>query len=215
MRRTSRKGQGEDAGWIFIVAAGLAYLVTREPAPVLPPQPEYIGLSTEMLNYIVAAQEQDMWCWAASVQTILGSYGIPIGQEEIVARVYGSPINEPGTDFAISASLNGWGFDWRGRRVLVYSRVASGPPPLAVLVRELLQAHPVLVTFDPGSPIGHAVVITSVSLLGLAITSLVCRDPWPSMENRAKHGRSEHYGADVTRFLSSIQSHWLISVSLT
>ena len=182
---------------------------------MVPPQPEYVGLSRQMLDYVAAAQEQDMWCWAASIQTILNSYGIPISQEQIVARVYGNPANLPGTDAAISASLNGWGFDSQGRRVVVHSRVAPGPPPLEVIVRELTLSHPILVTFNPGAAIGHAVVITSHGRIGRCITSLVCRDPWPSPENLAERGRVEYQGPNVSGFLSSVQSHWLVSVSLT
>jgi hypothetical protein len=118
----------------------------------------------------------------------------------------------PGTDTAISASLNGWGFDYLGRKVFVSSRVVAGPPPLAVIVQELSLQRPILVTFNPGVAIGHAVVITSVRRVGRCITSIVCRDPWPSPENRAERGRVEYHGANVSSFLPSIQSHWLVSV---
>jgi hypothetical protein len=201
-------------GWFFFAALGLGYLATRPSTPTVPPQPTYVGLYTEMLDFVAAAQSQDMWCWAASVQTILNSYGIPIDQDQIVARVYGSPINEPGTDAAISASLNGWGLDSRGRRVVVQCRVAPGPPSLAVLVRELAQRHPILVTFNPGLPMGHAVVITRISHIGRCITSLVFRDPWPTDENRANRGRVEIFGPELAQFLSCVRSHWLVYVSI-
>src|SRR5258708_1227942 len=156
-----------------------------------------------------------MWCWGGSIKTILNSYGIPINQDQIVARVYGVPVNESGTDDAISASLNGWGFDSGGRRVVVRSRVVPGPPPLALLIGQFAQQCPILVTFDQGSPSGHAGVITGISHIGRGITSLVYRDPWPTPENCATRGRVELFGAGITPFLSRVRSHWLVSVSIS
>jgi hypothetical protein len=63
------------------------------------------------------------------------------------------------------------------------------------------------------STIGHAVVITGASHIGRRVTSIVYRDPWPSPENGANHGRVEIADAEVTRFLSSVRSHWLVSAS--
>jgi hypothetical protein len=201
-------------GWLVFAGLGLAYLAKRPSALSLPPQPAYVGMSTEVLNFVTAAQAQDMWCWAASIQTILNSYGIPIGQDQIVARIFGTTKNEPATDAAISASLDGWGFDSIGRRVVVQSRVSPGSPTLDVLVEELAQKHPILVAYGSGLTVGHAVVITGISHIGWCITSLVYRDPWPSDENRASCGRVEVSGPALTQFLSSVRSHWLVSAHL-
>lgn len=193
-------------------AFGLLYLIDKVSQPNAAPQPHYIGPPKAAVDRVATVQEQNMWCWAASIQTVLLSYGVPISQEQIVARVYGSPVNEPGTDAAISASLNGWAFDCLGRRVIIQSRVALGPPPLAVLMQEVARQHPILITFNPGaSTIGHAVVITGASHIGRRITSLVYRDPWPSSGNCANHGRVEVTDFEIARFLSCVQSHWLVS----
>src|SRR6266404_6622785 len=151
---------------------------------------DYLGLSTGALDFVAAAQAQDMWCWAACVQTILNWYGVAIDQQSIVSCVLGARVNEPGTEETISASLNGWGFHANGRRFVVRSRVAGGAPPLQILFREFARQHPVLVTFNEGgASIGHAVVLTSISRIGSEITSLVYRDPWPSAQNIARTGR--------------------------
>lgn len=76
-RRKNPRPKETNMGWL-LVAAGLVYAFTRQPASMVPPQPEYVGLSSQMLDYVAAAQEQEMWCWAASIQTILNSYGIPV-----------------------------------------------------------------------------------------------------------------------------------------
>lgn len=202
-------------GWFLLAVLGVATLARKSSSPGILAEPAYVGLSTDTLNYITAAQAQDMWCWAACVQTVLNWYGVPVDQGQVVTRVYGGPINEPGTDFAISASLNGWGFDSGGRRVVVQSHVTSGAPSLATLVRELARQRPVLVTLNQGFPVGHAVVITSISHVGRCITSLAYRDPWPSPENRETRGRVEVHGGEVSHFLSSVRSHWLVSASIS
>lgn len=137
-------------GWFLLAVLGLATLARKCPPPGILPEPTYIGLSTDTLNYITAAQAQDMWCWAACVQTILNWYGVPVDRSQVMARVCGGPINEPGTDFAISTNLKGWGFDSGGRRVVVQSDVASGAPSLATLVRELARQRLILVTLNQG-----------------------------------------------------------------
>ncbi|MBI3258468.1 MAG: hypothetical protein HYZ54_03155 [Ignavibacteriae bacterium] len=43
----------------------------------------YIGISSDILNRQYATQRQGMWCWAASIQTILRYYGIAISQDVI------------------------------------------------------------------------------------------------------------------------------------
>jgi Papain-like cysteine protease AvrRpt2 len=214
-QRRKRRNQGDTSiGWLIAGGLGLLYLIDKASQPHVAIQPQYIGPPRAMVDRVATSQEESMWCWAASIQTILHSYGVPITQKQIVARVYGNPMNEPGTDAAISASLNGWAFDFLGRKVIIQSRVAQGPPPLAVLVQEIARQHPILVTFNHSpSTTGHAVVITGASHVGLRVTSLVYRDPWPSTENCANNGRVEIIESEVMQFLYYVQSHWLVSAS--
>ena len=151
---------------------------------------------------IATAQDQNMWCWAAAIQMVLRSYGVIVSQEQIVTRIYGFDVNEPGTDAAISASLNGWAFDCVGRKILVWSQVVAEPPSLDVLMKQVARQRPILVTLNPGgSTIGHAVVITGAMYVGCRVTSLVYRDPWPLPENCANGGRVEITDAEIRRFL--------------
>jgi hypothetical protein len=216
-RYQRRKKQNEDyaaIGWLFAGALGLLYLAGRASQADVAPQPQYVGPPRDVVDRIATAQEQNMWCWAAAIQMVLQSYGVAVRQEQIVARIYGSAVNEPGTDAAIGASLNGWAFDYLGRRIVVRSRVAVGPPSLDVLMEEVARRRFILVRVNSGGlSVGHAVVITGAKHVGRCVTSLVYRDPWPSPENCANRGRVEITDAEVTEFLSSVQSHWLISAS--
>jgi len=213
-RRRKKNEDNAALAWLFLGGLGFLWLANRPSQPEAPPQPKYVGPPKEAVDKIAATQEESMWCWAASIQTVLRYYGVTIRQEQIVARIYGSALNEPASDPVISASLNGWAFDCHGRKVVIRSRVATGPPSLNVLMNEVARGRPILVTVNPaGSSIGHAVVLTAATHSGRCVTSLVYRDPWPSPENCASAGRIEVSGPAVAQFLSSIQSHWLISAS--
>lgn len=216
-RHRRHRKQNEDyaaIGWLFAGALGFLYLTSKISQPQAPPQLQYVGPPREAVDKIAATQEQSMWCWAAAIQTILHAYGVIVSQGQIVARIYGSALNEPASDVAISASLSGWAFDCRGRKIVVRCRVGIGPPALNVLMNEVARGRPILVTANPtGSSVGHALVLTGASRVGRSVTSLVYRDPWPSPENCANVGRVEISGAAVGQFLLAIQSHWLISAS--
>jgi len=188
------------------VAGGLS------PSATSPPQPRYLGIPRDVFDFVAAAQEQDMWCWAASIQMLLNYYGISIHQRDIVSRVFGFPANEPGTDAEINASLNGWGVQTSGRRFVVRSSIVNGVPQPSVLYQELSSRRPVLLAFNPGCSVGHAVVVTGVSLLNGVITSLIYRDPWPTQQNVANKGRVELFTDDLAAFLPSVRAHWLVAV---
>jgi len=216
MRRRYRRRTKDDAieamGWVALGVFGLACLAKKPATPPAPSPPTYIGIPTPVADFVAAAQAQDMWCWAACIQMILNFYGIPITQDEIVTRVYRCPINEPATDDVISASLNGWGINAQGRRFVVRSYVASGPPTAPVLTRELINGRPILLAFNSGTSIGHAVVITAASRMGPLVSSVVFRDPSPTTENVAEKGRVELAMDRLAEFLPSVRSHWLVSV---
>lgn len=212
-RRKKRNEDSATIGWLFAGALGLLYLAERVQADFAP-QLQYVGPPRDTVDRIATSQEQNMWCWAAAIQMVLNSYGVALSQDQIVSQIYGCAINEPGTDAAITASLNGWAFDCLGKRILVQSRVVTGPPSLDVLMNEVALRHPILVISNQGGlAVGHAVVITGASHIRRRVASLVYRDPWPSPENCANYGRVELTESEIARFLSSIQSHWLISAS--
>ncbi len=182
----------------------------------LGPQPIYVGIPTTQFNFAAAAQQQNEWCWAASTQMILGWYGVPTTQPEIVQRVYGSVIDQAASDQVISAALNGWGRAVNGQVVTISSVVYPGPPPPMILINQLSQRHPVLLTFMSGPTSGHAVVITAASYIntqwGPQITSLVIRDPYPTPQNTANAGRVEIAGSSLTQLAAAMRGYWLVTV---
>ncbi|HWZ96261.1 MAG TPA: papain-like cysteine protease family protein [Candidatus Dormibacteraeota bacterium] len=181
------------------------------------PTPQYVGILRQNFDFVAAGQKQDEWCWAASASMILQWYGLNVTQEMVVARTKGVLIDAPGSDRDISNALSGWAFTRNGQRVTIRSWTAPGPPPPVILIRELSQRHPFLLTFMSGPNSGHAVVITAASYIPTAngpyITSLVIRDPWPSEENIANEGRVEIGGQDLANFMPRIRSNWLVSIT--
>lgn len=178
-------------------------------------QPTYVGIPS--VTFFAAAQQEDEWCWAASIQMILNHYEIPLSQQEIVTRTYGALVNQPGTDQQISANLNGWAVTVQGKHVTVRSWTKAGPPAPLVLLQELSRGHPILLTFSPNGPnSGHAVVITAASYVqtpqGPIITSLVLRDPFPTQQNIANSGRVELMGPQLASFIPLVRGHWIVWV---
>jgi hypothetical protein len=178
-------------------------------------QVQYVGIPS--VTFTPAAQQQDEWCWAASIQMILNYYHIPISQQMVVDRVKGGPIDQGGSDGDISTSLNGWAPGIDGSVKAVSSTTSAGPPPYLMLLQELSNQHPILLTFATGPNGGHAVVITGASYLrtpmGPTVNSIIIRDPWPSPQNVATQGRVEIAGANLLSFLHKVRSYWIVSVS--
>jgi hypothetical protein len=178
--------------------------------------PIEIGIPSATFNFVASAQETEVWCWAASVQMILNYYGLSVTQAEVVSRIFGGPAVTTASDSVISAALNGWGFNKFGRPVTITSWGAPGPPNPAVLLNELSQGHPILLTFQSGPNSGHAVVITAASYFptpqGPQIVRLIIRDPYPTSVNVQNLGRVDVGGPALGPFIATVRSHWLVRV---
>ncbi len=178
---------------------------------------QYVGIRTADFNFYAAAQQQNEWCWAASIQMILNYYGIPATQQEIVTRTYGIPVDQPGSDAAINGALNGWGRTVEGQIRTIHSANGQGLPTPDALLNELNQQHPILIAFATGPSSGHAVVVTAASYIptpnGPQIISLVIRDPWPSPFTMATDGRVEIAGPNLAMFAQTVRAYWLVTVS--
>ncbi|MDR3562470.1 MAG: papain-like cysteine protease family protein [Negativicutes bacterium] len=149
------------------------------------------GVPTEQFQYFAAPdgygrQRAANWCWAASIQMVLNYHGLYITQEEIVTRIYGKLIDQPGEPAQILQALSGWAPDMRGR----YSAIVADPYSIseAALVSDLAYRWPLIVGLK-GDPVGHAYVLTAVnyevdSQNNPNIKSVVLRNPWPGGPSR-------------------------------
>jgi hypothetical protein len=197
----------------FLILFALSLAFVRPCSSQIPVS---VGIPSQQFNFFAASQQADELCWAASIQMILNYYGIPISQAQIVQRTYGQLVNHSGSDAQINGNLNGLAIRLDGTPHIVRSAMGAGLPPPGVLINQLSQGHPFLLTFATGAYSGHAVVITGATYYpssnGPFIQSIILRDPWPSDQNKANDGRVEVSGSDLAAFGRIVRNNWLISV---
>lgn len=214
--QTARNALYRRGAWVSLTLTTLTMLMLMGVVSALGQQSLVVGVPTGSFNFVAASQQQTEWCWAASIQMILNYYGVPATQAEVVSRIYGIPVNAPGSDVQITAALNAMGRTVNGRIITIQSSGAPGLPPPAVLVQELSAGHPILIAFASGPNGGHAVVVTAAGFVmtpfGPRITDLVIRDPWPTPFTVATEGREEIAGPQLTTFAQTVRAHWLVSV---
>lgn len=149
------------------------------------------GIPSEQFQYFAAPesagrQRAANWCWAASIQMVLNYHGIYVTQEQIVSRVFGKLVDQPGQPEQILQALSGWAPNVRGG----YSAIVAEPYSItaSTLVNDLAYRCPLIVGLK-GQPVGHAYVLTAVTY-GLdarnnpIFKSVVLRDPWPNRPSR-------------------------------
>lgn len=136
----------------------------------------------------IQMQQTPVWCWAASIQNALASYGVSVGQDKIVITTYGDTVNLPIFDprQAVINLLN------ENYLVAPYGKVihpyfVNGPPSPNVLVRELSrEKSPILVLYKNPQGGGHVVVCYGVKYTGNeaspTITEVMVKDPWDATE---------------------------------
>lgn len=147
---------------------------------------------------------------------ILNWYNVPVKQSDVVTRIYHKTVDSAATEDAITVALSGTAYDRRGRKVWLHGERRRGVPTANEIMSELSQRHPILLTVRSTPRMLHAVVVTSVETLdsdqGRTITSLTFRDPKPNLRGRHTAGTIRVSGPDLTRFLRSISSYYLVSV---
>lgn len=202
--------------------AALAGLVLAALAPAAAraqPAPTYVGIPRAQFDYSYSAQRSSQWCWAAAIQMVLSYYGVPVSQEEIVARSYGMSGDGrlpdwPGSFEVITANLNNWGIDVNGAQYVVQAQLGWGAPPAPVLLDEVSNGRPMIIGYVTGPQTSHAVVATGASYYpsayGPMVQTVIVRDPWPSEANRATNGRTEYPGAALA---SQMNAYWIIRVA--
>ena len=129
------------------------------------------------------AQQTDSWCWAASEQMVLATYGFQYSQAEIVTATYGAVVDSGGTAQQIQAGLISLGG--------LPAQVVSGPLTFQQIQTLISQGTPVIVQYEsPYLNEGHFVVIYGYTSDG----NLLIDDPILGQFN-VPYGSSFEYGA--------------------
>lgn len=197
--------------WPTILVLGLNALAFASAA-----KPVTVGIPTSQFNFVAATQMQTEWCWAASVQMILNWYNVPVKQSDVVNRIYHKTVDAAATEDSITVALSGTAYDRRARKVWLHAERRRGTPTVNELTSELSLRHPMLLTVHSTPRMLHAVVVTSIETIesgqGRTITAITFRDPKPNLRGRHTAGTIRVSGPEVTRFLRSISSYYLVSV---
>ena len=145
-----------------------------------------VGVRTDRFNYYVAKQKKTNWCWAATIQMVIGFHGIRVGQEQIVRYVKGHLANQRAVGPEILKGLNFVFTDNTGRKfrgwTSEYIRTDKE------LIDDLGYRWPLIVGLRNPTLGGHAYVLTGVYFYGHwtrpRIYAVVLRDPWPTNPSR-------------------------------
>lgn len=136
----------------------------------------------------IQKQQTSVWCWAASIQNALSSYGVNTSQEQIVTATYGNvqilPIFDP-REAVINLLKENYLLAPQGK--VIHPYFVAGPPAPSVLVRELSrEKSPILVFYSNPQGGGHVVVCYGVKYSGNesnpTIVEVMVKDPWDATE---------------------------------
>jgi hypothetical protein len=159
-----------------------------------------------------------MWCWAACIEMLFQMHGVGVSQEMIVDRQFGSmpggmPPNKPGDMQHMHESLNHFGIDYRGRRYTAMSALYPGAPSPEIIIRELRNRRPLLLSYNSRPNMNHAVLLTGAEVVPEGnvqrLKTFIVRDPWPQAENIRRRGRREHPAREL---VSKTAAHWLVRI---
>ncbi len=171
-------------------------------------------------DFFAHAQEKTNWCWAASIQTILGYHNVLLSQTEIVDRTFGKNQtgelpNFVGSVQVISDNLNNWEIDLLKRPIKINSVFYPYAPTPNELINFLKNKQPIYISYKSSLSTNHAIVITSCRYIetngSYNIIDFTARDPWPSVENVNSDGIVKY---NYLNFSNKFNYFWIISTRL-
>ncbi|MDG1353462.1 MAG: papain-like cysteine protease family protein [Sulfitobacter sp.] len=116
-----------------------------------------------MADYSAAAlQQTEVWCWAASIETVFRTAGVSWSQKDIVTAVKGFPAFSTANAGEMSLFLNGFDFDYDGSTWKGESEYFKGAMPANRLIKEIKAGRPAIFAVRTGGAIEHAVIVYGV-----------------------------------------------------
>jgi len=115
--------------------------------------------------FAIERQQAMNWCWASSIQEVMGQKGVYLSQPEIVARLTGWPQDRPASSQEVTWLLNSLGVGaWQAGR--------PGSPQ--ELYQTLGAGYRIIAFVRPSAgPVGHFVVFEGYDAMG----NIVVADP--------------------------------------
>ena len=140
------------------------------------------GVKKDQFDFSQAKQEEDNWCWAASISMVLHYQGISVTQKAIVEKALGFSANRPASCDIMIRAANGW--QKAGKTLSAFEENDLSPKNIIDI---LANKYPLVVGMNmPNQNVGHAYVLTAIHFTENKGTpdSVVLRDPWPTNEDR-------------------------------
>jgi hypothetical protein len=151
---------------------------------ICPVKPQVVWIQSPSIEQ----QQTPVWCWAASIQNALATYGVVTTQEAIVTATYGTVVNASIFDprQAVINLLNN-NYLVAPEGLVIHPFFVAGPPRPEVLIRELgRERSPLLVFYMNPQGGGHVVVCYGAKYTGSEsypmITEVWIKDPWDVQE---------------------------------
>lgn len=161
-------------------------------SPVFPSGERECQVGLQIGAVPTARQRCQNWCWAACIEAIFSWYRLPVAQEVIVEKVYGSAqACRTATGYQIAqaisgewVSANGTWFQARANVIADLSMGYAQPYALDAVWQNLASNRPLI-----NGAAGHATVLTAMTYLEdtygrTQLTNITVRDPWPGTPNR-------------------------------
>jgi hypothetical protein len=129
----------------------------------------------------ILQQQGAHWCWAASIQNVLSTYGVDVEQQDIVRMTWGRVVDLPAFDprQAVEGLLAVNAFVAPGK--VVHPFFQNDAPAASFLVREIEVEKAPVIVFYRNSTDAHVVVCYGIEYTGTPtqprITNVFVRDP--------------------------------------
>ncbi len=121
---------------------------------------EFVGISDEEFEAHYRSQQGQYLCWATCAEMVLSHQGIKLPANTIVENVQGQFSDSVGSYRDMIKSTNGIFQDDSDVDVVVSGQMVAGAPISTVLYTSLKNKKPIILLYQNGPQMGHAVVVT-------------------------------------------------------
>lgn len=173
----------------------------------------YAGIDTKRFNPVYAKQNSPNACWAACLEMVCKYYGVNVSQEEFLKNHCGIDFWGNSCDCAAQADIITENLNQCTITHCIKTPVYHSKPKPNVLFDLLRQNKPIVLAYNLGNPVGHAVILTAISyddtILGDELHSIIVRDPSPS--EKFNNGLVEY--TNPQNLLNNVHAWWVPSIT--
>lgn len=121
---------------------------------------EFVGIPDEEFQDHYRAQQGQFLCWATCAEMVLSHQGIKLPADTIVENIQGQFSDSVGSYLDMIKSTNGIFQDIAEENVVISGQMVTGAPISTVLYTSLKKKKPIILLYQNGPQMGHAVVLT-------------------------------------------------------